>query len=346
MTYVDVGAFRGEVLRAAIESGLVVNEAHLIEPNPVSFEGLESRVREYYIGGSLNAYNIALGASSGSVTIRPARSMTKVIASDQGDGHIEEGVASNNQVQVECRTLDEVSENLTEKHVSLLKIDVEGAELDVISGADELLGNQLVDVIYIEAGMNPEGRQQTYYRDIEDKLTSYGYRLFRIYEQMHEWMDDSPVLRRVNMAFMSTRFSDKHPYKVTNELFEAQNKLAETAKTHERLESSLKSASDKSKELSEKLIASGNEIRDLKGQIGRLEQELRDLAEFGLELEKHMNQLLSSRSWRLMTPARVLGRMIRRLLLRRSASTSLPRRPKAMVKALEEISELDSHHRK
>ena len=74
-------------------------------------------------------------------------------------------------------------------------------------------------MIYIEAGLNPEGGQQTYYREIEDRLAGLGYRLFRIYEQTHEWIVDSPLLRRVNLAFMSAAFADSHPFRLSRELF-------------------------------------------------------------------------------------------------------------------------------
>jgi hypothetical protein len=33
-----------------------------------------------------------------------------------------------------------------------------------------------------------------------------GYRLFGIYEQVHEWMAHTPNLRRVNAVFVSRRF--------------------------------------------------------------------------------------------------------------------------------------------
>ena len=65
---------------------------------------------------------------------------------------------------MDCTTLDALSNQITERHISLLKIDVEGYESEVLAGAVRFLSEQRVDVIYIEAGVNPTGTQQRYYR--------------------------------------------------------------------------------------------------------------------------------------------------------------------------------------
>src|SRR5690606_5827164 len=92
-----------------------------------------------------------------------------------------------------------------------------------------LLQTELIDVIYVEAGLDPNNKQQCHYRKIEDFLSAFDYRIFRLYEQKNEWLDDSPLLRRVNVAFMSRRFANENPLRLTNELFEAR-KAAEASK--------------------------------------------------------------------------------------------------------------------
>jgi FkbM family methyltransferase len=223
LTYVDVGAFVGKVFKRVLASGLKVREAHLIEPNPASLQLLRDNIRESVVGRTLNVYGLAIGAERGRVRLRAAESMTKVVEGTAADCTPLEQTA--NLFEVECRTLDELAQGFTEGHVSLLKIDVEGFEDRVLAGAGYLLKDQRVDVIYIEVGMNPAGTQQCYYRQVDDFLLRHGYRLFKVYEQMHEWMDDAPFLRRVNFAYMSERFARNHPYRLTRELFEARKQI-------------------------------------------------------------------------------------------------------------------------
>lgn len=241
LTYVDVGAYDGEVFEKILGSKLKVREAHLVEPNPASLLAAKKRLEGAFKGHSLSFYNLAIGERPGRLRLTAAKTMTKVLAGDEE--RLLATDADADVFEVECATLDELGSRFTERRISLLKIDVEGFEDKVLAGAAGLLADQRVDVIYVEAGMNPEGTQQCYYRTIEDILSSHDYRLFRIYEQHFEWMQDSPLLRRVNMAFMSRRFADANPYRLTLELFQAQKELGEARsdvaslkRTHAELE--------------------------------------------------------------------------------------------------------------
>ena len=46
VTYVDVGAFKGEVFEKILASGLNVGEAHLVEPNPLSMTNRQRSSKE------------------------------------------------------------------------------------------------------------------------------------------------------------------------------------------------------------------------------------------------------------------------------------------------------------
>ncbi len=251
ITYVDVGAFRGEMLLAALDAGLKVEEAHLYEPNPTHYEEIVRNVPDRFPGRSLNVYNLALASREGVLTLRDNGTMSRVSS---------RAPVSSNDLEVECTTLDSASEGFTEGKVSLLKIDVEGYELEVLSGARDLLERQVVQVLYLEAGFNPGGRQHVHWREVEEPLLEQGYRLFGIYEQQHEWMDDSPFLRRANFAFMSESFAKDHPHRLVHELHELRDELVRERATRA--------------DVADQVVA-------LKEHVGRLEQELRELRRTG-----------------------------------------------------------------
>ncbi|MEC3766364.1 FkbM family methyltransferase [Cupriavidus sp. SS-3] len=212
LTYVDIGAFVGEVFIRLKESGCIkIREAHLFEPNPVSYTTLKAKLENFSLP-SLHCYNIGVASSQGARRFISAGSMTKMV-----DAEVKiENVSSS--FVAECRPLDSFREFFTDSRIDILKIDVEGKELDILNGARDLLGDQMIDLIYLEVGMNIKGTQQTYFGAIDATLQGFGYRAFRIYEQTHEWQRDSPVLRRCNVAYMSDRFAAANPYSATMEI--------------------------------------------------------------------------------------------------------------------------------
>lgn len=221
ITYVDVGAFVGEVLLKIIKSkSIKIREAHLYEPNPESYAKLKHNIANINIS-SVHAYNFAIGNQPGEKLFSAARSMTKIIPME-----LEQSQASNIFTS-ECYSLDELAKTFTDNHVDLLKIDVEGTEIEALSGAKMLLTKQKIDVIYIEVGFNRDGTQQTYLAEIEKFLQDFGYRAFKIYEQTNEWTQDSPLLRRCNIAYMSSRFADANPYKATMEIYRLKKEISE-----------------------------------------------------------------------------------------------------------------------
>lgn len=221
ITYVDVGAFVGEVLLKILHVGEIkIREAHLYEPNPESYNKLKQNLSECKIS-SIHIYNYAISSKSTKKKFSSAASMTKSI-----DYSIEVDRATN-IFTADSFPLDDLSSSYTDGRIDLLKVDVEGDEIDVLQSAKRLLGEQKIDVIYIEAGLNKHGTQQTYLADIDLTLQGFGYRAFKIYEQVNEWMQDSPFLRRCNLVYMSSRFAEANPYKAMHEIFKLKRELAQ-----------------------------------------------------------------------------------------------------------------------
>ncbi|WP_347331336.1 FkbM family methyltransferase [Marinimicrobium locisalis] len=221
LTYVDVGAFVGDVFDKIHKSSrLKVREAHLFEPNPESFSLLKKKIEPISNMPSLHAYNMALGEKEEVKTFLSAKSMTKVANVDEQD------LDSKTAFKCKVSSLDIQSEKVTDRKISLLKVDVEGYELDVLKGASSLLERQSIDIIYMEVGLNQRGTQQTYFADLDRFLQQYKYRVFKIYEQKNEWIDDSPLLRRCNIAYMSESFSSTNSFQAAQEIKNLKMELA------------------------------------------------------------------------------------------------------------------------
>ncbi|MCD9027308.1 FkbM family methyltransferase [Luteimonas sp. BDR2-5] len=280
ITYVDVGAYVGDVYEALAKSEIKLLDAYLIEPNPNSFRTLEATVAGVASMHKAACHNLAISSHAGKVVMQDSEDMTRVVSTEDNA----EGDGGGRTFVVSTMTLDEFAQKQGIQRISLLKIDVEGHELDVIKGAGSLFASERVDVLYVEAGMNPESTQQTYFRLIEDALHEYGYRAFKIYEQTHEWAEDNPVLRRVNVAFMSSAFAAANPYKLSREIHQLrkENELLAESKTQleqrkAALETDLRSQAsraDEYKKQAAKLLESSEnerkrflEIADDLGQV-------------------------------------------------------------------------------
>lgn len=361
IVYVDVGAHRGAVYRDFARSGLGIREAHLIEPNPRSFALLEKAAEAVSGVRLVSCHPLALGAEPGRLRMRAADSMTKVLG-DAGDAPgsepesgLESGAAAPGDAagaaedgelleralpavfEIEATTLDALSARFERRHIGILKLDVEGYEPEVLAGARGLLADQAIDVIYVEAGIDPGNSQQSYYREIEDLLGAHRYRLFRIYEQSHEWLDDSPLLRRVNLAFMSDGFAARNPYRLTRELFEIQRErtaLIEKGRETEARITRLRTRIGHFETARAELEESRAELRVRLGaaelardqaraeieaasareaaraaETERLRRDLSEARTRGKALERRHLALLESASWRAGEPVRRLIRL-------------------------------------
>jgi hypothetical protein len=113
--------------------------------------------------------------------------------------------ASGLTQEVMIETVDGFCRRRGVDHISLLKIDTEGHDLAVLVGAEDLLRRQAIDLIDVEAGMNPENQRHVPVGEFSSYLETHGYRLFGIYRQTNEWPTGEPHLRRADLVFVSDR---------------------------------------------------------------------------------------------------------------------------------------------
>jgi FkbM family methyltransferase len=175
MTVLDIGANIGyyTVLMASRigESGRVI----AFEPNPVVYEELKSNIELNRLSNAL-VLPIALSDSSGDSQF--------YFPHEGQEGH--GGLRKNNSFtearieNVSTDRLDEVLLRLSIKKVDLIKIDVEGAELLVIRGANGLLTGRSKPIIFFESAENQCASFGFRVFDVLSSIASFGYFLEQI----------------------------------------------------------------------------------------------------------------------------------------------------------------------
>jgi FkbM family methyltransferase len=127
----DVGAFEGEyalMVRRMLGGAATI---HCFEPNPAAFARLKGHA-------GLIAHQVAVASTPGTRTLHedPSR---PTMASLEPEAQRPLGLATTAEISVEAVTLDGFCAEFDIDQVDLVKIDAEGAEIEVLRGATELL---------------------------------------------------------------------------------------------------------------------------------------------------------------------------------------------------------------
>lgn len=142
-TYVDVGSQIGNhaVYFARFTKADFV---WAIEPNPASYAWLLLNIEQNSLAEKISPINVAAGSMPGSAHLD--------IPQDANSGMAKIGEATEFSIEVDVSTLDSL---IPEFGISLLKIDVEGHELQALKGAEFTLRTSRPHV-FIEAQSDPE----------------------------------------------------------------------------------------------------------------------------------------------------------------------------------------------
>lgn len=193
----DIGANIGQSAKLFM-ARLPNSRIYCFEPVSDTFHQLQSNLKGK---NNVDVYQLAFGSSTstGEMVLQDNSTMSFLL--DQSKQAL-----TNKNVQtesVDIVTLDSFC--LTKKidHISYLKIDTEGGDLDVLKGAVGMLTEQRIDLVQVEVGMNPANKSHVSFESIKEFLESHGYFLFGIYEQIKEWPTGQPHLRRTNPVFIS-----------------------------------------------------------------------------------------------------------------------------------------------
>lgn len=164
----DVGANVGSystAIRKANENALIYS----FEPHPATFK----KLLENTINLKVEVFNVAVGATNGALSLydyadKDGSSHASVYQEVIEQIHHQRAIAH----EVDIITLDSFSIEHNIDRVSLLKIDTEGHELEVLKGFRQFIKENRVDLIHFEFNeMNVASR--IFFRDFWDFLPNY-----------------------------------------------------------------------------------------------------------------------------------------------------------------------------
>ncbi len=91
------------------------------------------------------------------------------------------GFEKGEVTQEDTNTLDNFCEMNNIKHIDILKLDVQGSELDVLRGSQLFLSESKIGLIYVEWQVVPLYEDHPRYFKLGEYLGKYGYEFFNLY---------------------------------------------------------------------------------------------------------------------------------------------------------------------
>jgi len=162
--FVDVGANVGSY--TILACSVVGARGYAFEPVPSTYKRLIDNIRLNYLDSRVNCNNVCIGSEKGTVAF------TNDL--DTENHAVADGDECNDQIMVDVTTLDSA---LKDEQPALIKIDVEGYESLVISGALEILSNPTLHSVIME--LNGSGGRYGF--DESEILTVLSEKGFRPY---------------------------------------------------------------------------------------------------------------------------------------------------------------------
>lgn len=185
-TAVDVGIAYGT---PAFYKSLPDAKFYLVEPVPQCKPILENLERT--IGATY--FNVAAGSEDGEIDFFVHPDISGSSCLRQWEGEVFDGES----IRIPLRKLDTLIPKSINRP-SLLKIDTQGNELDVLKGAQELL--EVIDVIIIETSFHEFRKGAPEIHEIIATMVNYGYRCYEILEGHYRAIDNA--LAQVDIVFV------------------------------------------------------------------------------------------------------------------------------------------------
>lgn len=172
----DIGANRGQFLeltcKSLDDSSFTV---HCFEPSVHTFRELKKNAPK---NKSIILNNFGLGEKTGVLTLYYDDYLSGLASLTKRDLDFI-GIDYSKKESVEIKTLDEYCENNKIEVIDLLKVDVEGHEMDVFKGGINMIQNQNVKMISFEfGGCNVD--THTHFKDFFIFMNKNHYDVYRI----------------------------------------------------------------------------------------------------------------------------------------------------------------------
>lgn len=199
-TILDVGANEGQTaIRYA--GGFPEATIYSVEPFPEAFAKLEANTRHL---ANVKLFNLAMGDAEEKrqlyVNQFSATNSLLEVAPEVKDPNTRQLMQPISQISIRVQKLDSFCHDAKIEFIELLKMDVQGFELEVLRGGESLLRRKRVAFIYSEVSFESLYVGQATFADLYARLTEQGFELVDLYGQTRS---SSHSIRWCDMLFVN-----------------------------------------------------------------------------------------------------------------------------------------------
>lgn len=170
----DIGAHKGEsieLFRKHFPSTII----HSFEPNKDTFIDLKNNVSNLK---NIHPWNLGIGSATGEIKFYTnTRSDMSSFLPLGKDGWGSESVSTAKTI-----TIDQFCANQNIQEIDILKMDAQGFELEILKGAEQMLENNKIRMIYCETIFNQMYEDLPAFGSIFNHIVKKGYSLVSIYD--------------------------------------------------------------------------------------------------------------------------------------------------------------------
>ena len=183
----DIGAYVGDTIKQ-FKTSFPESYIHAFEPFDESFSILKNRFQKTE---KLFLNNIAVGESSVSdakMYITQNKGSSSLLKPTKDANQFWEGnpLLLKEEVKVDVTTIDSYCQKQNIKSIDILKIDVQGSEINVLKGATQMLKEKRIKLIFTEISIAHNYREQSEIEDIIKLLRVNKYKIFNFFKMKHK----------------------------------------------------------------------------------------------------------------------------------------------------------------
>jgi len=193
----DIGAYDGRISKLFFEKFLKA-EIHAFEPFPDSFEKLQNMQKDQK---GLIVVNSAISdcVDNKNLHVNSFAPTNSLYESNTVNAYHDELMKTKNIISVKTDTIDNYCQINNIKHIDILKMDIQGGELDALKGAENLLSTKGIKYVYVEVEFVEMYKKQPLFLDIASHLHTFGFSLYNLY---HPVIDSTGQLMWADALFV------------------------------------------------------------------------------------------------------------------------------------------------